>query len=196
MYTIEEFDKGKTKILKYILYKKRSENEVRRKFEKEPSIEEGLLVPRRGALYGRSFFFAYPADRRVTRFENLIKRTVWKERLLFFAAGKKGGLSFYIYHITRRITMDVIKVEKRNEQTKANQLRRSGLVPCCVYGGDLPESISIQMDQQTANRLFHTKREGSQVGLELDGRVIPAQIKEKKKSVPRELEDWESEERE
>ena len=35
MYTIEEFDKGKTKILKYILYKKRSENEVRRKFEKE-----------------------------------------------------------------------------------------------------------------------------------------------------------------
>ena len=59
--------------------------------------------------------------------------------------------------------MDVIKVEKRNEQAKANQLRRSGLVPCCVYGGDLPESISIQMDQQTANRLFHTKREDSQV---------------------------------
>ena len=59
--------------------------------------------------------------------------------------------------------MDVIKVEKRNEQAKANQLRRSGLVPCCVYGGDLPESISIQMDQQTANKLFHTKREGSQV---------------------------------
>ena len=81
--------------------------------------------------------------------------------------------------------MDVIKVEKRNEQTKANQLRRSGLVPCCVYGGDLPESISIQMDQQTANRLFHTKREGSQVGLELDGRVIPAQIKEKKKMMKR-----------
>ena len=44
--------------------------------------------------------------------------------------------------------MDVIKVEKRNEQAKANQLRRSGLVPCCVYGGDLPESISIQMDQR------------------------------------------------
>ena len=85
--------------------------------------------------------------------------------------------------------MDVIKVEKRNEQAKANQLRRSGLVPCCVYGGDLPESISIQMDQQTANRLFHTKREGSQVGLELDGRVIPAQIKEKKKMMSGEIKD-------
>ena len=41
MYTIEEFDKGKTKILKYILYKKRSENEVRRKFEKE--LDEIML---------------------------------------------------------------------------------------------------------------------------------------------------------
>ena len=43
--------------------------------------------------------------------------------------------------------MDVIKVEKRNEQAKANQLRRSGLVPCCVYGGDLPESISIPSEK-------------------------------------------------
>ena len=41
MYTIEEFDKGKTKILKFILYKKRSENEVRRKFEKE--LDENMM---------------------------------------------------------------------------------------------------------------------------------------------------------
>lgn len=41
MYTIEEFDKEKTKVLKYILYKKRSENEVRNKFAN--SIDENLL---------------------------------------------------------------------------------------------------------------------------------------------------------
>ena len=41
MYTIEEFDKEKTKILKYILYKKRSENEVRTKFS--GTIDENLL---------------------------------------------------------------------------------------------------------------------------------------------------------
>ena len=41
MYTIEEFDKQKTKVLKYILYKKRSENEVRTKFS--GTIEENLL---------------------------------------------------------------------------------------------------------------------------------------------------------
>ena len=41
MYTIEEFDKEKTKVLKYIIYKKRSEQEVRAKFKN--SIEENLL---------------------------------------------------------------------------------------------------------------------------------------------------------
>ncbi len=41
MYTIEEFDREKIKVLKYILYKKRSENEIRNKFSK--SIEENLL---------------------------------------------------------------------------------------------------------------------------------------------------------
>ena len=41
MYTLEEFDKEKTRVLKYIIYKKRSENEVRTKFAS--SIEENLL---------------------------------------------------------------------------------------------------------------------------------------------------------
>lgn len=41
MYTIEEFDREKTRVLKYILYKKRTEHEVRTKFEK--TIEENLL---------------------------------------------------------------------------------------------------------------------------------------------------------
>lgn len=41
MYTVEEFDENKTKVLKYIMYKKRTENEIRMKFENE--IEGNLL---------------------------------------------------------------------------------------------------------------------------------------------------------
>ena len=41
MYTIEEFDKEKTKVLKYIIYKKRSEQEIRNKFAK--TIDENIL---------------------------------------------------------------------------------------------------------------------------------------------------------
>lgn len=41
MYTIEEFDKEKIRVLKYILYKKRSEQEIRKKFSQ--TIETNLL---------------------------------------------------------------------------------------------------------------------------------------------------------
>ena len=41
MYTIEEFDRQKTKIFKYIMFKKRTENEIRNKFKQQ--IEEDML---------------------------------------------------------------------------------------------------------------------------------------------------------
>ena len=40
-YTIEEFDRAKTRILKYVLYKKRCEKEVRDKFQEV--YDENLL---------------------------------------------------------------------------------------------------------------------------------------------------------
>ena len=40
MYSLEELDNAKTKILKYVLYKKRTENEVREKFA---DVEENML---------------------------------------------------------------------------------------------------------------------------------------------------------
>ena len=41
MYSAEEFDKAKTKVLKYIIYKKRTENEIKNKFKND--IDETLL---------------------------------------------------------------------------------------------------------------------------------------------------------
>ena len=41
MYTIEEYDSNKTKVLKYVLYKKRTEKEIRTKFKL--TIEESML---------------------------------------------------------------------------------------------------------------------------------------------------------
>lgn len=41
MYTIEEFDKEKTKVLKYIMFKKRTEYEVRNKFA--TAIDDNML---------------------------------------------------------------------------------------------------------------------------------------------------------
>lgn len=74
--------------------------------------------------------------------------------------------------------MDIINVENRDPKAKAKQLRRNGIVPCSVYGGTLPNAISIQMTQQTANKMCMRNHEGSRVQLKLDGKDIPAQIKE------------------
>lgn len=75
--------------------------------------------------------------------------------------------------------MDVIKVNKRDFSIKAKQLRRSGIVPGSVFGGPLPDSISLQMDEASARKLVRYKREGSKLTLDLAGKHIPVQIKEK-----------------
>lgn len=41
MYTVEEFDDTKSKVLKYVLYKKRTKNEIKEKFYS--TIEQNLL---------------------------------------------------------------------------------------------------------------------------------------------------------
>ena len=38
---LEEYDRNKTKVLKYVIYKKRSISEIRRKFQKD--IDENML---------------------------------------------------------------------------------------------------------------------------------------------------------
>jgi regulatory protein len=45
MYTIEEFDKEKTKVLKYVIYKKRTQKEVEKKFKGqiEPNMLEDII---------------------------------------------------------------------------------------------------------------------------------------------------------
>lgn len=77
--------------------------------------------------------------------------------------------------------MDTITVEKRNEQLKAKQLRRKGIVPCCIFGGSLPNSISIQLEEKSAEKLLHKLRLGSKVQLKLEDQTIITQIKDSRR---------------
>lgn len=74
--------------------------------------------------------------------------------------------------------MNIITVESRNRAKKAKQLRRAGIVPCTIYGGALAESLLIQMDQNTAKRMLRCKQEGSKMEIQLEGKIIPVQIKD------------------
>ncbi|MBN9645523.1 50S ribosomal protein L25/general stress protein Ctc [Terrisporobacter sp.] len=75
--------------------------------------------------------------------------------------------------------METINVQKRDFNLKAKKMRRLGLVPGDVFGSSLPESISIQMEEVVARKLIRLKREGSKVMMNIDGKTLPVQIKEK-----------------
>lgn len=75
--------------------------------------------------------------------------------------------------------MNQIKADKRDFTVKAKRLRRLGAVPGNIFGGPLQEPVSIQMDEATANRIVRNLREGSKLRIDLEGRIIPVQIKEK-----------------
>ncbi|MEG1432991.1 50S ribosomal protein L25/general stress protein Ctc [Eubacterium sp.] len=75
--------------------------------------------------------------------------------------------------------MESITVQKRDLSVKAKKIRRLGMVPGSVFGKSLSDSISIQLDEKIARKLVRQKREGSKISLNIDGQVIPVQIKEK-----------------
>ena len=75
--------------------------------------------------------------------------------------------------------MEIMKVSKRDMSIKAKKLRQQGLVPGNVYGGNLQETVLIQMDQNEASRLVAKNRIGSRLTLMLDEKKLPVQIKDK-----------------
>ena len=75
--------------------------------------------------------------------------------------------------------MENINVQKRDLTVKVRKMRRLGIIPGIVFGTALPKSISIQMEEVVARRLIRRKREGSKLSLNIEGQVIPVQIKEK-----------------
>ena len=75
--------------------------------------------------------------------------------------------------------MDTINVSKRDFSVKAKKLRREGIVPGSVFGGHLPEAISLQIGETELRKLLMHNRVGSRLNLNLDGKIIPVQLKEK-----------------
>ena len=116
MYSIEEFDKTKTKILKYIMYKKRTENEIRIKFN---TIDEDLLedsieyLKEAGYINDKNYI-----ERAVAEFKNLknmsIKEIIYK---LYSKGIKRDVLEDYVSeHID-----ELEEYEKQSSQNIINK---------------------------------------------------------------------------
>ena len=74
--------------------------------------------------------------------------------------------------------MDSIQANLRDVKVKAKQLRRSGFVPCAIYGAGLEESLSVQISSSEARLLRKTKRTGSLVDVQVEGKRYHTLIKE------------------
>ena len=97
MYTIEEFDKEKTRVLRYILYKKRSEYEVRKKFEKviEPELLEDIIEYLKEAKYINDKEYIERAINNFIILKNLSQREI--QYKLIAKGLRKTDIEDYMY---------------------------------------------------------------------------------------------------
>lgn len=97
MYTVEEFDREKTRVLKYILYKKRSEQEIRSKFGKtiESQLFEDVIEYLKQAKYIDDKEFIRKTVNNFIILKNLSIREI---RYKLMSKGlKKDDIEDYIY---------------------------------------------------------------------------------------------------
>ena len=96
MENIEEFDKLKTKVLKYVLYKKRSENEVRTKFsmEEENLLDEVIYFLKENKYIDDSEYI----ERAVEEFKRLKNMSIKEIQYKLYGKGlNKEKVDNYIY---------------------------------------------------------------------------------------------------
>lgn len=86
MYSLEEFDKEKTKVFKYITYKKRTEQEIRNKFRGNMSedILEDIIEYLKEANYINDYEFI---EKQVREYMNLKTMSIKEIKYKLYAKG-------------------------------------------------------------------------------------------------------------
>ena len=132
MNYIEEFDKLKTKVLKYILFKKRTENEVRQKFKSDEGemlnevIEELKLI---GYINDKEYI-----ERSIKEFFNLNNLSIQEIEYKLISKGiKKDLIDSYIYEHKEELldyeiksakNIMIKKIDAQSEEEILNNLRK------------------------------------------------------------------------
>ena len=146
MYTVEEFDKEKTKVLKYVLYKKRSENEIRKKFENE--IEENLLEDIIAYLKEANYIDDKEYIRKTIHnfmaLKNLSIREI--EYKLYSKGIKKEDIEDYIYENKEELNQYEIKSASNIANKKITSLEPEEIKQYLMKKGYQKENITIALE--------------------------------------------------
>ena len=146
MYTIEEFDKAKTKILKYIIYKKRSENEIRNKFSKEfdENLLEDIIEYLKEANYINDKEYIEKAINNFMVLKNLsIKEIKYK---LISKGLDKNKIEDYICENKEELEEYEIKSAENIFYKKTNSMEDEEIKQYLLKKGYKSENISIAME--------------------------------------------------
>ena len=147
MYSIEEFDRCKTKVLKYILYKKRTENEVRTKFNS--SIEEDLLED--VIEYLKENKYIDDSDyikRTINNFKILKSLSIVELKYKLLSKGiDKNLIEDYIYENKYEITEYEINSAIKIIDKKSKELEKKEIISYLMKKGYKKDNILVAYEE-------------------------------------------------
>lgn len=148
MYTIEEFDREKTKVLKYILYKKRSENEVKTKFS--GTIDENLLEDIIKYLKQAKYIDDKEYIRKtVNNFIALKNLSIKELKYKLLSKGlNKNDIEDYIYDNKEELEKYEIKSASKIIYKKANAMELEEIKQYLIKKGYKTENINKAMEEK------------------------------------------------
>ena len=147
MYSKEEFDKEKTKVLKYLLYKKRSEYEIRNKFSK--SIEENLLDDIIEYLKEAKYIDdGQYIEKTINNFMILKNLSIKEIQYKLISKGlNKNLIEDYIYNENEELNNYEIKSAKNIIYKKSNTMELEDIKVYLIKKGYKIENINSAIEQ-------------------------------------------------
>lgn len=147
MYTIEEFDREKIRVLKYILYKKRSENEIRNKFSK--SIEENLLEDIIQYLKDAKYIDDKEyIEKTINNFKTLKNLSIREVKYKLISKGiNKNDIDEYMYE--NREEMEAYEIKSANNifYKKSSSMENEDIKQYLLKKGYKSENINKAMEE-------------------------------------------------
>ena len=139
---IEEFDKLKTQVLKYVLYKKRSEAEVREKFSKNTgNMLDNVIEYLKENEYIDDTVYIEKAVNEFMRLKNMsIKEVQYK---LLSKGISKDNIDNYIYNNREELLEYELNSAKQIMIKKENILEKDKIIEYLRKKGYMQETIKI-----------------------------------------------------
>lgn len=142
---LEEFDKLKTKVLKYILYKKRSEAEIRRKFIEHSGemLDDVISDLKENGYIDDSIF----VDKTVNEFQRLKELSIKELEYKLLSKGiEKNIIENYIYQNKEKMLEYEINSAKNIFIKKQKTMQKEDIALYLKKRGYLKESIEIAQE--------------------------------------------------